>query len=117
MTAAAYDNRLLRFKAKWVPAWKKERTRRLRKLLLLGVLVLLLLGIALAWLYRAWPRPVPPTAPKAEPKALPVPAESGSVEPVFEPAAPPLPLHGDGKTTKPTKSAAGPEGDRPPLDK
>ncbi len=103
MTETAYNNRLLRFKAKWVPAWKKAKALRLRKLAFLGLLILLLIGIALALLYRWLSRPVAPparaipTAPaSADAPPAPVPTSSTRAEPPFEPAAPP-PSRGDGK--------------------
>ena len=95
MTESAFDNRLLRFKAKWTPGWKREKARRLRALLLLSIVLLLLVAAALAWLARPRPRPAdtilplaPVVEPVVEPPVPPAPSASGARDPTFEQAAP-----------------------------
>lgn len=50
MTEAAFDNRILRFKRRWIPAWKKREARRTILLIVLGVL----LAAAAGWLLHRW---------------------------------------------------------------
>ncbi len=102
MTEAAYDNRLLRFKAKWVPAWTREKARRRRiALLVLGIL-LLLVAAALAWVVRPRPRVVEP--PRVEPPSVvPVPSATSSGPPRCHPAQP---------TPRPPDEARDPKDDK-----
>ena len=92
MSVAAYDNRLLRFKAKWMPQWK--RYQRMRLALLLVIVLLLLAMAALAWLIIR-PRPRTTHTPQLTPPVVPVlPAPSASASegpPRFDQALPPSP--------------------------
>jgi len=82
MTTAAWDNRLLRFKAKWVPRWKKHRRNRaLAIVLLLFAAAAVAVLLVLWWLGRLGPGvgPVPANearpAPSASTDAAPPPLE------------------------------------------
>jgi DNA-directed RNA polymerase specialized sigma24 family protein len=98
MSVAAYDNRLLRFKAKWVPQWKRYQRARLALLLL--IILLLLAMAALAW-WIIRPRPqttrFPPTTPSSVP-VLPLPSASSTEGPPrFDQALPPTPSSNEKK--------------------
>ena len=73
MTEGAFDQRVYRFKAKWIPKWKKHK----RDQALVIVLVALLLGAALWWLFHG------KAHEEARPTAVPVlaPAPTASVVP------------------------------------
>jgi DNA-directed RNA polymerase specialized sigma24 family protein len=101
MTEAAFDNRLLRFKAKWLPAWQREKARRRRAASLLFVILMLLALAALAWLASRWPRPKPTSPTLEEPPALPVPAPTTSAVPSFDQAFPTKPPSKDDKAPPP----------------
>ena len=96
----AYDNRLKRFKAKWIPAWKKEKERRNRMAVMWrrarragAVAGVVALGVA-AWLVWKWmrgdlgeraPEPMRPVQSASSEPVPPVPVEP----PVFNQALPP----------------------------
>jgi hypothetical protein len=99
MTEAAYDNRVLRFKGKWVPAWKREqdRRRRDRTVVWLVVIALALAAFAWWWLHTDKTEDIRPTD---VPVLLPAPSASATLEPEepFHQAAPT-----DGGETKPPR--------------
>jgi DNA-directed RNA polymerase specialized sigma24 family protein len=97
MTEAAYNMRLQRFKAKWVPAWRKE-VRRRRLGIGLGVLVLLLLlAAAWAWLVRPRVGHTDFAAPPVERSPTVVPAPSERVHGPEVPVGAPVDGKGDKK--------------------
>jgi hypothetical protein len=73
MSEGAFDQRVYRFKAKWIPKWKKHKRDRA----LLIVVLALLLGGVLWWLLHG------KTYEEATPTAVPVlaPAPTASVAP------------------------------------
>ena len=91
MTESAYDNRVLRFKAKWVPAWQREQKRKQRELAIVWLVLVLFGAAALVWwwLQRQKTEDIRPTD---VPELLPVPSASATAEPVederFNQAAP-----------------------------
>jgi DNA-directed RNA polymerase specialized sigma24 family protein len=98
MTTAAWDNRLLRFKQKWVPRWKKHRRDRVLLFLVIGAALIAIAIAVLRWLgkpadtvkpdYSVAPRP------RAVPSADAAPPDDGrfnqAVPPEDEPQGPPL---------------------------
>jgi hypothetical protein len=62
MTEAAFDQRIARFKAKWIPRWKKHK----REQALFVALILLFLGGLFGWFFHG------PTREEARPTAVPV---------------------------------------------
>jgi hypothetical protein len=98
MGIASYDNRMARFKAKWVPAWHREKDRRRRDRMLLwgwlGPVILVVIAVV-AWMVWKWAageerahgarereRPVPSASASASSEPVPV------VPPVFNQAMP-----------------------------
>ena len=74
LPVAAFDQRVYRFKTKWIPKWKKHKRDRA---LVIVVVVALLIGAALGWLLQR------KTHEDARPTAVPVlaPAPTASVAP------------------------------------
>ena len=85
MSEAAFDQRIARFKAKWIPRWKKHK----REQALFVVLVLLFLGGLLWWFFHG------PKREEARPTAVPVlsaaPTPSAAPEEQFDNAEPTQP--------------------------
>lgn len=71
MTTPAWDNRLLRFKQKWVPRWKKQRRERMLLLLLLGVVLVVIAVAVLRWLTKPADTVKPDYSVAPRPRAVP----------------------------------------------
>ena len=87
MTEAAFDNRILRFKARWIPQWKRSEERRQRAVLLL-VLAGVLVAAALAWWLLHRGAKIEEIRPTEVPVLLPAPTASVAPPPVFNQADP-----------------------------
>ncbi len=91
MTVAAWDNRLLRFKGKYVERWKRHRERQL-VLLLIGVALALVVAVLVGrWLRGREEPPTPAVVPERvapSASAAPAPAPAPAPEDRFNQAAP-----------------------------
>jgi DNA-directed RNA polymerase specialized sigma24 family protein len=86
ITEKAYDNRVLRFKAEWIPKWKRHR-REMRRNLALLIVAAVVAALVGWWLYGR--KSVEEIGPTTVPVLRPVPTASASAEPEqFNQAAP-----------------------------
>ena len=82
MTTPAWENRLHRFKQKWVPHWKKHRRDRMLLLVLLGAAAVAIALAVLWWLLRP-AREIRPDLSVA-PRRRPAPSASADAAPPVE---------------------------------
>ncbi|HEY3821892.1 MAG TPA: sigma factor [Polyangiaceae bacterium] len=75
MTEAAFDNRILRFKAKWIPKWEQHKKEQRRAVV---ILVLALLGAAMLWWLLRQKKTQDEIGPTTVPRLGPVPTATAS---------------------------------------
>jgi DNA-directed RNA polymerase specialized sigma24 family protein len=105
MTEAAFDNRLLRFKARWIPQWKRSEERRKQNLMLMVVVFVLAAAAAIVWWVLHGPKKTEPIGPTEVPVLAPAPTASG---PEFDNAQPTQPRD----TQPPREEGRKPEGNK-----
>jgi DNA-directed RNA polymerase specialized sigma24 family protein len=88
MTEAAFDNRLLRFKRQWVPAWKRRESRRTTVLIVLWLM--LAVAAAVWWLLQPRQERVE-IRPAPDPLVVPAPTATEEPSGRFDQSRPPVP--------------------------